>query len=232
MVWTWLPQGPHAPVMLYVSARQSWHGRFVCWVISTFAFTSDFPFSGKHIFQPRTRQTSHIGFGVAWLVGCVDGFVFLHGTCVGNFLVLATLNIQVPKLEKQPVLQQTALHQAVYQNKFAALLQSETEGRLPDSSSAVPTGATSSPSAGKLGMARSPRAALPTARWTAAEREPHHRRAQHCVAEARKVGGARLLRKRTRRLTSRRGSSFQRPPTSTAGTRSRCGPLRHKSGYR
>ena len=106
----------------------------MCLVISTFAFTNDFPFNGKHIFQPSTRQTSRIGFGIAWLVGCVDGFVFLHGTCVGHVLVLATLNIQVPKLEEQPVLQQTALHQAVYQNKSAALLQSETKGRLPDSS--------------------------------------------------------------------------------------------------
>ena len=55
---------------------------------------------------------------------------------------------------------------------------------------------TSSPSAGKLGMAHAPRAALPTALGTAAERKPHHLRAQHYIAEAGKSGGARLLRKR------------------------------------
>ena len=47
-----------------------------------------------------------------------------------HFLVLAKFCIQVPKLGKQyrkTVLQHTALHQAEYQNNFAALFETEME---------------------------------------------------------------------------------------------------------
>ena len=83
------------------------------------------------------------------------------------------------------------------------------------------------------GRSHSPlRAVVATACWTATLSKLHQRRRQPLAALARTAGGARGARVRTKRRRSASQSRCQRPPTSQASTRRRCGPGPRSSGYR
>ena len=68
---------------------------------------------------------------------------------------------------------------------------------------------------------QTPSAELATARCRATDSTLHQRRAQPWAAEARKGGGARWTRSRSRVRRNCWHSSLQRPPTSAARTTSR-----------
>ena len=83
------------------------------------------------------------------------------------------------------------------------------------------------------GRSHSPlRAVVATACWTATLSKLHQRRRQPLAALARTAGGARGVRVCTKRRRSASQSRCQRPPTSQASTRRRCGPGPRSSGYR
>ena len=74
---------------------------------------------------------------------------------------------------------------------------------------------------GSGGMVQTPSAELATARCRATDSTLHQRRAQPWVAAARKGGGARWTRSRSKVRRNCWHSSLQRPPTSAARTTSR-----------
>jgi hypothetical protein len=79
------------------------------------------------------------------------------------------------------------------------------------------------------GRSHSPlRAVVATACWMATLSKLHQRRRQPLAALAPTAGGAQGARV----CTKKRRSASQRPPTSQARTRRRCGPGPRSSGYR